>query len=222
MMSRARSAIGAICAGFVWAVLPVAAAAQAGSGVSSGGPMNQPAPFGALAQGTPTLLGPTGSLQSGLPGSTSQGPMTPGAATTQGPTAGAATTAGAGTTIGHLLATDRGTSYALPLAVDYSAKVPPTNGQVSAAGRDRAVFTATPPINPLVGARQVAGQPALGEFGPRVGARVGDRIVVATRAGQRLGGGSDSPSPEAIIFDPRDLFDYRVKSLENPNPRLAP
>jgi hypothetical protein len=48
--------------------------------------------------------------------------------------------------------------------------------------------------------------------------------IASARATRRLGGGSDSPSPEAQTYDPRDafavdprdIFDYRQRALENP------
>lgn len=57
---------------------------------------------------------------------------------------------------------------------------------------------------------------------PRLGARIGARInepigrLVDVR---RLGGGADTPSPEAIGIDRRDTFERRSTSISNGNSR---
>ncbi len=119
------------------------------------------------------------------------------------------------------IASDRGVSFAPPALRTAKTFVAPSNGQTSLAGRDRSVLTATPPINPAEGTRQVAGQPALVALGPRLNQRLGRRRVELA-AGRRLGGGGDFPSREAVVYDPRDLLDYRVRGYENPNQRLGP
>lgn len=51
---------------------------------------------------------------------------------------------------------------------------------------------------------------------PRTSQHLSNSVVQGAVAGTRLGGGSNSPSPEAVSYDPRDIFDARVVALADP------
>lgn len=63
-----------------------------------------------------------------------------------------------------------------------------------------------------------AGTPILSGFppNPRLGRHLGGSVVEASVAGTRLGGGYNSPSPEAVTYDPADILDFRVQALSDP------
>lgn len=84
-----------------------------------------------------------------------------------------------------------GTRRTPPKETDYTLVIPQTTTPPTRFGRR---------LNPSV-IRVADGQP------------LGDQPVRIT-AGTRLGGGSSRPSPEALSFDLRDLFENWVRSLE--------